>query len=49
MENIKKGLEKASVEYSKQFNEFFPEYSNGDADDADVLFQLICLGDVVYG
>ena len=49
MENIKKGLEKASVEYPKQFNEFFPEYSNGDADDADVLFQLICLNDVVYG
>jgi hypothetical protein len=49
MENIKKGLEKASVEYPRQFNEFCPEYSNGDADDADVLFQLICLNDVVYG
>ena len=49
METIKKGLEKASVEYPKQFNQFFPEYTNGDADDADVLFQLICLNDVVYG
>jgi len=49
MENIKKGLEKASVEYPRQFQNFFPQYVNGDADDADVLFQLICLNDVVYG
>jgi len=49
IENIKKGLEKASVEYPKQFQNFFPQYVNGDADDADVLFQLICLNDVVYG
>jgi hypothetical protein len=49
MKNIKKGLEKASVEYPKRFNQFFPEYESGDADDADVLFQLVCLGDVVYG
>lgn len=49
METIKKGLEKASIEYPRQFNQFFPEYTNGDADDADVLFQLICLNDVVYG
>ena len=49
METIKKGLEKASVEYPRQFNQYFPEYVNGDAEDADVLFQLICLNDVVYG
>jgi hypothetical protein len=49
MASIKKGLEKASVEYPKQFQNFFPMYVNGDADDADVLFQLICLNDVVYG
>lgn len=49
MENIKKGLQLASYEYPKQFGEFFPEYQSGDADDADVLFQLVCLGDVVYG
>jgi hypothetical protein len=49
MENIKKGLEKASKEYPHQFSQYFPEYTNGDADDADVLFQLICLDDVVYG
>lgn len=49
METIKKGLEKASLEYPKQFNQFFPEYVNGDAEDADVLFQLICLNDIVYG
>jgi len=49
MENIKKGLEKASKEYPKQFSQYFPEYHNGDAGDADVLFQLICLDDIVYG
>lgn len=49
MEKIKKGLEKASVEYPKQFQQYFPEYVNGDAEDADVLFQLICLNDIVYG
>jgi hypothetical protein len=49
MENIKKGLQKASVEYPNQFNQFFPEYVNGDACDADIIFQLICLDDVVYG
>jgi len=49
MENIKKGLQKASKEYPNQFNQFFPEYVNGDACDADVIFQLICLDDVVYG
>ena len=49
MENIKKGLQKASKEYPNQFNQFFPEYVNGDACDADVIFQLICLDNVVYG
>ncbi len=49
METIKKGLQKASIEYPKQFQQYFPEYVNGDAEDADVLFQLICLNDVVYG
>jgi hypothetical protein len=49
MENIKKGLQKASVEYPNQFQQFFPIYVNGDATDADVLFQLITLDDVVYG
>ena len=49
METIKKGLEKASIEYPNRFRQFFPEYDNGDAEDADVLFQLIFLNDVVYG
>jgi hypothetical protein len=49
LENIKKGLEKASKEYQNVFNQYFPIYSNGDACDADLLFQLICLNDVVYG
>ena len=49
MENIKKGLQKASVEYPNQFQQFFPEYVNGDSTDADVIFQLITLDDVVYG
>lgn len=49
MATIRKGLEKAIVEYQTQYNQFFPEYTNGDSLDADVLFQLICLDDVVYG
>jgi len=49
MENIKKGLQKASVEYPNQFQQYFPHYMNGDSLDADVLFQLITLDDVVYG
>jgi hypothetical protein len=49
LENIKKGLEKASKEYQNVFNQYFPIYSNGDACDADLLFQLITLDDVVYG
>jgi hypothetical protein len=49
MENIKKGLQKASLEYPNQFQQFFPIYVNGDSCDADVIFQLITLNDVVYG
>lgn len=49
METIKKGLEKASVEDPNRFRQFFPKYENGDAEDADVLFQMICLDDIVYG
>jgi len=49
MENIKKGLEKASIEYPNRFRQFFPEYESGDVVDADVLFQMITLDDVVYG
>lgn len=49
METIKKGLEKASHEYPNEFQQYFPQYMNGDAEDADVLFQLICLGEIVYG
>jgi hypothetical protein len=49
MEIIKKGLEKSSIEYPKRFRQFFPEYVDGDAEDADVLFQMVCLGDIVYG
>jgi len=49
MENIKKGLEKASIEYPNRFRQFFPEYESGDVVDADVLFKLVCLDDVVYG
>jgi hypothetical protein len=49
METIKKGLEKASIEYPNRFRQFFPEYDNGDVVDADVLFQMITLDDIVYG
>jgi hypothetical protein len=49
MASIKKGLEKASKEYPNVFQQYFPQYMNGDSSDADLLFQLITLDDVVYG
>ena len=49
MASIKKGLDKASKEYPNVFQQYFPQYMNGDSSDADLLFQLITLDDVVYG
>ena len=49
MANIKKGLKLAQTEYPKFYNQHFPEYNNGDVTSADVIFQLITLGEVVYG
>lgn len=49
MDNIRKGLELASKDYPEHYNEFFPEYDNGDSTNADVIFQLIVMGDIVFG
>jgi len=47
--NIKKGLKLAQTEYPKFYAQHFPKYNNGDATSSDVIFQLITLGEIVYG
>jgi len=49
MENIGKGLQLAMRNYPKIYAQHFPEYNDGDVVSADVLFQLMVMGDVVYG
>jgi len=49
MDKIKEGLKLAQTEYPKFYNQHFPEYNNGDTTSADVIFQLIALGEIVYG
>ena len=50
LESIGKGLSLANTEgYTKCYKAHFPEYNDGDADTADVLFQLMTMGKVVYG
>tara|TARA_R100001443_G_scaffold91549_1_gene98180 strand:- start:10448 stop:10885 length:438 start_codon:yes stop_codon:yes gene_type:complete len=49
MENIGKGLQLAMRDYPKTYAQHFPEYDSGDVISADVLFQLMVMGDVVYG
>ena len=49
MENIGKGLQLAMRDYPKTYEQHFPEYDSGDVISADVLFQLMVMGDVVYG
>ena len=49
MESIAKGLKLAQEDYSEQFSQHIPEYNDGDGDSADVLFQLMIMGDIVYG
>tara|TARA_R110002012_G_scaffold10029_1_gene46708 strand:- start:1846 stop:2274 length:429 start_codon:yes stop_codon:yes gene_type:complete len=49
MENIGKGLQLAMRDYQSVYAQHFPEYDNGDVISADVLFQLMTMGDVVYG
>jgi len=49
MDNIGKGLQLAMRDYPKVYAQHFPEYNDGDVISADVLFQLMVMGDVVYG
>ena len=49
MENIGKGLQLAVEDYPETYAQHFPEYNDGDVMSADVLFQLMVMGDVVYG
>lgn len=49
MENIGKGLQLAMRDYQSVYAQHFPEYDSGDVISADVLFQLMVMGDVVYG
>ena len=39
----------ASKEYERFFKMHVPDYNDGDIESADVLFQLMVMGDVVYG
>jgi len=49
MDTIGKGMQLAMRDYPKLYAQHFPEYDNGDVESADVLFQLMIMGDVVYG
>jgi len=49
MDNIGKGLQLAMRDYPSVYAQHFPEYDSGDVISADVLFQLMVMGDVVYG
>lgn len=49
MDTIGKGMQLAMRDYPKLYAQHFPEYDNGDVISADVLFQLMIMGDVVYG
>ena len=49
MKSIAKGIALANKDYPKHFSNHFPEYDNGDGHSADVIFQLIVLGEVEYG
>ena len=49
MDTISKGLSIASKEYERFFKMHVPDYNDGDIESADVLFQLMVMGDVVYG
>jgi len=49
LESIAKGISLAQETHSRCVNAHIPEYNNGDSDTADVLFQYMVMGDVVYG
>ena len=46
--SLQEGLEKMSLEYPEHFSRCFEEVV-WDAEDADVFFQFITMGEVVYG
>ena len=49
MKDIKRGLKQVAKERPDIFSQHFPEYNNGDSLSADVIFQYIVLGEIVYG
>ena len=49
MDSIAEGLKLAQQDYSEEFSQHIPSYNDGDGDSADVLFQLMVMGDVAYG
>ena len=49
LKTIAKGLQLAMEDYPEVYAQHFPEYDNGDVVSADVLFQLMVMGDIVYG
>ena len=49
MDSIAEGLELAQQDYSEEFSQHIPSYNDGDGDSADVLFQLMVMGEVAYG
>lgn len=49
MERIHEGLMLVQKYDQNRFDTYFPEYNNGDAEDSDVIFQYIVMGEVVFG
>ena len=49
MDSIAEGLKLAQQDYSEEFSQHIPSYNDGDGDSADVLFQLMVMGEVAYG
>jgi len=49
MQTIKEGLALVSEHDRNRYASFFPEYNDGDAEDSDVIFQYIVMGEVVFG
>jgi len=47
--SLELGLAKMSIEYPENFSRCFEEEGQWDAEDADVFFQFITMGEVIYG
>lgn len=47
VDTIKRGLQLMAEDYPDQFNDMVEE--NGDAETADIFFQLVVMGEVTFG